>query len=306
MQSCFLSNEVIDAYLFDLAQRLEELPNETRPKVWCPLGPSGLTIAQRLLKYTRPINIEPIVWVRGAATAQFGNGSQQAAAVRGEAILAMDSAIHTGSTFDAALRLIHVNQARSITSYSVVVRAGARIIPNYFSLLIGDTDRTWLPVERLPNQRLTPSGVLRRLDEQDIDKRMIESGRGFIDRGSWSDHWYELATNPDRQVYVMEDQGELCAFVSFCFCGQQIRIDELAVDESAQRRQFGAYLMRWAENLARHRGCLESTLWSIEDRVSYYEKLGYANSGERLALGADGVFCKLKKRILYNLHSSAV
>ncbi len=130
---------------------------------------------------------------------------------------------------------------------------------------------------------------------------MIETGAEFIDRGCWTDHWYDQAVDPNRHVYVVEDQGRPIGYVSFTIQGYVLRIDEVAVDWTAQGRGFGAYLIRWAENLARHRGCRESTLWSIENRVQYYQRFEYKLTGDNLPLGKDGQFFRMRKGILYNL-----
>jgi GNAT superfamily N-acetyltransferase len=264
-----------------------------------------LIVAQQLLEVADPPEqIFPIVWKRNASEAFFDETVARDA-VKGAPILVLDTAVHSGATMMAGLRLLESSGCAALTSFALVVRCGATVIPNFFSLLINDTDRLWLLAHTLPNQRLTPTGVYRRLIESDVSLPMIKSGADFIDRGSWSDHWYDMAVDPNRYVYVVEDQSKLVGFVTFKIHGNTIRIDEVAVDQAAQGRGWGKFLIRWAENLARHRGCRESTLWSIENRVEFYTRRDYERTDEELRLGDDGHFIRMRKRILYNIINAA-
>jgi GNAT superfamily N-acetyltransferase len=301
VQSYFLSDDVVNAYLNDLATRLKELPVPQQPLMWCPLGPSGLILAKQLLKIAEPPEaIFPIVWKRGITEASFSE-PEASDRVRGSPVLILDTAIHSGATLAAAIRLSQASGCSSIISFALVVRCNAVIIPNFFSLLINDTDRACLPNETLPNQRLAPEGVFRHPTKDDLSHPMINSGVEFIDKSSWADHLYDMKVDPCRRVYLVENHGRPQGYISFYIQAQILRIDEVAVDKESRGRRFGTFLIRWAENLARHRGCRESTLWAIDNRVTYYERLDYKLTGDILSLGKDGVFKKMSKPILYNV-----
>lgn len=105
MQSYFLSDDVVNAYLKDITTRLKELPVPQQPLMWCPLGPSGLFLAKQLLNIAEPPEaIFPIVWKRGITEASFSE-PEVANRVRGSPVLILDTAIHSGATLAAAIRL---------------------------------------------------------------------------------------------------------------------------------------------------------------------------------------------------------
>jgi hypothetical protein len=61
-------------------------------------------------------------------------------------------------------------------------------------------------------------------------------------------------------------------------------------------------LMRWVENWARNKRLLAIDLFSIEERVGFYQGLGYEVLGEKpLQLGKE-VYIKMRRKLLYNLN----
>lgn len=89
---------------------------------------------------------------------------------------------------------------------------------------------------------------------------------------------YNLA-DPERHVYVMQQQGELVATATLSVEDQALWLTALAVDPKAQRLGYGQAFLRWARHMAHHRN-LERVLIEVEtDNQAWpvYEKAGYKN-----------------------------
>jgi ribosomal protein S18 acetylase RimI-like enzyme len=63
--------------------------------------------------------------------------------------------------------------------------------------------------------------------------------------------------------------------------GDDVRMRQVAVDETLQRQGIGKALVQYSEALARRIGYRRMLLHAREAAVPFYEKLGYARYGER-------------------------
>lgn len=73
-------------------------------------------------------------------------------------------------------------------------------------------------------------------------------------------------------------------------------IDQLWVDKNYRSKGFGAKLMHTAENLGRERGCLFSTVNTMDwEALDFYKKLGYFVEFERKGYQKDSIFYFLRK-----------
>jgi len=61
----------------------------------------------------------------------------------------------------------------------------------------------------------------------------------------------------------------------------KVRLRQMAVAKSSQRKGIGSALMKFAESHARRLGYSEIIMHARESAVPFYEKLGYAVEGER-------------------------
>lgn len=59
-----------------------------------------------------------------------------------------------------------------------------------------------------------------------------------------------------------------------------VRLRQMAVLNNVQGKGIGRALMQFAENIARDRGFRKITMHARQSAVGFYEKLGYAVSGE--------------------------
>lgn len=111
-----------------------------------------------------------------------------------------------------------------------------------------------------------------------------------------------MATDPGKHVYLHEQNGSICGFVSFRFPrNRTLLIDEIAVDSKYRGQKLGAHLMRWAEHCGRHRNCTAIELWGVGDKVEWYRKLGYELSGRPALRIAGREFLLMHKKVLFNL-----
>lgn len=221
--------------------------------------------------------------------------------VEGRSVLLVDGAVHSGGTLGKAYRSIEALNPLDISSYSLVVRRGASIIPNFFGLMVRDHDRVHFLKTVIPNNRLPSFGCVRTLSDEDLGKPMVNTGESFIDKFTWSDLMYEMRVEPRRRTYLYERKGVIQGFISFRLGkGRALLVDTLGVDKQFQRQGIAGYLLRWAETYGRHRRCRSIALWGVEQRAEWYQKRGFQTLGNEMILDGDR-FLLMSKKLLYNL-----
>lgn len=312
MNTIFLSDEEVGKYLKDLCKRLKG-PNERMPTVWCPIGLSGGSIAKAAFREVddllkAQIIIIPIAYNRTKGEISFPGEADPGSVIKGKRVLLMDGSIHSGNTFRKAYLSIEAMQPLEISSYSLVVRAGASILPNYFGVMIGDHDRALFLKETFPNNRLFACGCVRKLADADQTLPKIVCEREFIDKFSWGDLIYEMRVDTRRQTYVYEqyvygkEQERIKGFVSFRITpGDDILVDTLATNKSCKKQGVGGNLIRWAETCGRNHHCNTIHLWAVDDRKEWYYEKGYEFCGEKPLVLDDITFHLMRKKMLYNL-----
>lgn len=299
-----LDVDVLHAYARDLISRLEpELPD-----VWIMLGLSGTmtlkSIASACKDQLRNLVAVQAIYNRNTKTVEFINESESdlAGVMMGRSVIIVDSTVNSGETLLAAINKIKGFGPKRITTYAITVKASARLIPNYFSILVGAHDRVLFvdgEDSSIQNNRFMGYGIFRRLQASDLKKPMLTCKKGFIDRTTWSDHWYEIQVDSFRHCFLFEEDGDILGFISYrCIEGGELQIDEIAVDYKAKGKKIGHDLMRWVETHARNMCCHVLTLWSVEEQVGFYEKHGYQLRGKILCLDDDGNFQLMVKPLL--------
>lgn len=215
-------------------------------------------------------------------------------------VLIIDSAVHSGRTMLQVIDALSKSGAQDIASYSLVVKQGANLIPNYFGVLIDDSDRAYFQLKSIPNNRLLkegPFGILRKLSVSDVD-RVIESIEAPFTGLTTGDLLYDRETK-QYQTYVYEEAGKLQGFLSFVRKGQILFVDGIAA--SQQGRGLGGALLRWAETWARSAGCAAIELWAYEPRIEVYRRMGFKSvEGKQLNLGGNDKYVYMTRALLYN------
>lgn len=101
-----------------------------------------------------------------------------------------------------------------------------------------------------------------------------------------------IMADPDATMWVAELEGRVVGFATALMIGAihmdgpVAQLTSLVVDEAARGRGIGAQLVAAAEAWARERSAVRISLTSALHRVeahAFYEKLGYAKTGVRLA-----------------------
>ena len=314
MNTIFLSDEEVSAYLRDLCERLKGLKNQV-PTVWCPIGISGGSIARAALTLQEADDLKnqiinvPIAYNRTTEEISFPREANPSSAIKGKRVLLLEGSIHSGNTFRQAYLSIEKMKPMAISSYSLVVRTGASILPNYFGVMIGDYDRALFLKKIFPNNRLFTCGCVRKLEDADQAQTKISCGKEFIDKFSWSDLIYEIRVDPRRQTYVYDqcvydekEEEKIKGFVSFRITpGEDILVDTLAVDQNCKNQGIGGNLLRWAETCARNHHCATIRLWAVDDRKEWYSKKGYELSSKEPKVLDNIAFHLMQKKLLYNL-----
>jgi GNAT superfamily N-acetyltransferase len=311
----FLGEEEVSGYAKDLAKRLVELGEEA-PTVWCPLGNSGDHLARKIAKYIpsgparATLSMVRLAHNKHDHVVTFLDVTLEEArsAIFGKYVLVLDSSVHSGSSMRAATEFAIANGAIGVLTYSLVVKRGAAFIPHLFGVVVGDHDRALFMLDSIPNNRLfnrnrRPIGLLRQLAEADCQRApaSLDCGVESIDKVTWGDLWYEHKVH-GYQVYVIEDQGKLAAFVKLKVesSHKMLFVDIIAVDKQYQGKKLAGALMRWAETLGRATKSQTIELWSIAKMIGMYQGLGFELTGESLDLGGGEHYSKMRRRLLYH------
>lgn len=304
MITYFLGREQVDAYAVDLVNRLLALGEEF-PTTWFLLGISGQNMAEVISRHIPDDVLAKLKVVRVACDRTQGEVEWQDPfddVDLDKPVLLLDSAIHSGHTMLKATRALADIGAKEILTYSLVIKAGSELVPNYFGVIIGDHDRAYFLLNSIPNNRLqktAPFGVLRVLQETDIGRTFPRTGVPSMDKISFSDLMYEK-TSRGSHVYVYEHGKQLCGYVSFERRGGILFIDGLGSDQDYRGRNIGGLLMRWAENWARSHKCDSIELWALEPRIPFYRHMHFVEDGRVMNLGEE-VYHLMRRRLLYNV-----
>ncbi|MGU3452421.1 GNAT family N-acetyltransferase [Methylobacterium sp. 391_Methyba4] len=315
MHTFFLGEAEVGAYAADLAARLVQIYKEdpaSVPKVWVSLGVSGDKLTDVLLDKVTGTEVSPDLIYRAA----FDRGSNEAVGRDGDelprdlkdaTVLVIDAAIHSGMSMRHLVDALSARSCDTILSYSLVVKVTSEFVPSLFGLMIGEHDRAFFQLDRIPNNRLLkkpPFGSVRLLRQEDIERSPdhVSCGVPSIDRMTFGDLWYYTKTQRSF-VYLYEIGGKVVGFIHFKrLDGQRLFVDLVASHTAVQGQGVGGVLMRWAETYARAARMAAIELWAIDGRVGQYERFGYGKTGESMHLGGEGeLYHHMRRKLLYNL-----
>ncbi|MGI8605367.1 MAG: GNAT family N-acetyltransferase [Verrucomicrobiales bacterium] len=290
MNTHFLSDATIDAYLKDLLDRLRLMGQP--PDAICAVTSSGVQLLGRLTNLIAAENSCPL---RSAVTLSFGKTAGSKLHVTGapeeelknKRCLLIDSAVHTGRLMNRCRRFLIERDAAEITSYGLVVKRGSRHVPTFWGMMIDDLDRAIFCLETIPNNRLLAGDAAGQhhvcmsvLDEVSVRSPLLKTDVDSIDRVTWSDRLFAMqSASKDRGVrtYVLEHAHGIIGLLSV---HQEphtgiLVVDEVALDNAWKRKKLGGVLMRFALTLARHHDCRKVLLNAIENQVGFYRKLRF-------------------------------
>lgn len=91
------------------------------------------------------------------------------------------------------------------------------------------------------------------------------------------------------EVFVAEDEGRLVGFIVFKMEHNYGHIDDIVVSKTEQRKGIGSALVAHVESIAKAKGCYLMKTDTTENAsgvpwkaYSFWTKMGYENTGERL------------------------
>ncbi|MFH0793427.1 MAG: GNAT family N-acetyltransferase [bacterium] len=91
----------------------------------------------------------------------------------------------------------------------------------------------------------------------------------------------ELAAESDSHHLACYDAGRLIAcLVLKPLGGGKVRLRQMSVAISHQKKGIGTLLMQFAESYAREHGYTQIVMHARASAVSFYEKLGYTKQGD--------------------------
>jgi hypoxanthine-guanine phosphoribosyltransferase len=305
----YLGSEEVTAYCNDLVDRLVAL-EDNFPTVWFALGVSGLKMAIRVVRALPPelkakVKFVAVRYNRSTTHLEITPPIDQLT-FSDEPVLVIDSAVHSGKTMLALVQRLQAAKVKNIITYTLVLKRGSIIVPNYFGVIIDDKDRTLFELDPLPNNRLIeqiPFGIMRELKDSDTVASIGAVSAPF-ENLSTGDLLYDMETTFIR-AYVFEYDGEIAGFISFRNQSNGILfIDAWATATKFMHRGIGNATFRWAETWARSTKCSEVTLWAYENAIPIYLKYGYefVEGDKWRSLGEGQRYKIMRKKILYNLY----
>jgi ribosomal protein S18 acetylase RimI-like enzyme len=325
MQTHYLGSEQVKAYLVDLAQRLRLLDKEA-PSIWVPIGPSGRELVKALIDANKDLDEKfvpaPAEFDRTSGKVVFEKSASKL--IKGKKVLVIDSSVHSGATMHAVIKKLAEMGATGICSYTLVLKSGAKFVPSFWGVSIGDYDRAYFLLDSLPNNHFHDSGPafgqvrerprpakagrdpyfhIRKLSKADIDRPVVRSGTKSLDRTTWADRYYDMVSHHERSTYLLEGGEKIFGYVTFDHKHDgSLSIEAVAVGKRYRDRGYGAALIRWAETSARQKDCRSITMWAIKEQQERYKRLGYNIDPDRPAMMLDGEeYQHMSKPVLYHL-----
>ncbi len=325
MQTLLLGTEEVRAYLQDLDSRLTSLGPD-RPNAWVPLGYSGTALLEELFRISpelsgaSPVVVDVNCRQDKASGQNFVWGEEQTPfapqeLISGKNVIVIDSAVHSGKTMAAVVRALWQGGAAGVCSYTLVLKESTSFVPNYWAVSIADEDRAFFLLEEIPNNRFVrkrrcaelgetedgfenglvelkpqrvPYFTVRRLAKEDLGKDKFRVDVESLNRSQWEDLFYSANEQDAFWVYVLERKGEIIGYIALSLAHErELTIEQIAVAPDEQKKGYAGALMRWADTLARLKGCDHIRLLSILKQRDTYKALGYKELDSMLDLGEE-------------------
>jgi GNAT superfamily N-acetyltransferase/hypoxanthine-guanine phosphoribosyltransferase len=305
VKTYYLGRDEVDAFARDLAQRLIAL-GEDAPRVIFFLGNSGEKFVDCLLAFLseapffEEIEVFRVDYNRGTEDIAIA-GDAEVPELKTRACLVIDSAVHSGLSMTKAVQEVWRRDAEQVLTYALVLKRSSSFIPNYFGLMMGETDRALFLLDRLPTNRLIerkPFGVLCE----------IRGGEPYLSKSGFEAPFDgycvgDLLYNRDAygmRPFVYLVANEPAAFLAAGKRGHAMFIDAIATFPDFQKRGIAGALLRWSETLARSMDCRTLQLWAYgnEDLVRLYGKFGFEMISDSALETGNARYSLMEKKLL--------
>ncbi len=94
----------------------------------------------------------------------------------------------------------------------------------------------------------------------DLDEVLAIEEASFVVPWSRESFLFELQANPYARNFVMRQGTKIVAFTCLWVVYDELKINNIAVDEEERRKGYAATLLRWILEFGRSHGCTEATL----------------------------------------------
>lgn len=308
MKTIFVGHEEVRGYLRDLLGRLNPTPT-----VWCPITQSGRALVGALAKVVGELRPELLSTVRilkidinaSDDSIQFDSNEDAPEAIRGNSVLLLDGAIHSGSMISRCADAVIAHKPASLSSYALVVKRQSMFIPTCWGVMTDETDRAhFLLDDGIPNNRLhagtgrpTQPVHIRRLDRRHASYPPLVSGVKSIDRVTWSDRLYGMETTEGLTTYLLKVGELVVGFLTVQIASEYLTVAEIVSSPLG----YGGILMRFADTLARQSECKKVRLNAIKDRIEKYTEWRFEESPGRPSIRLDDEeYQPMERDVLYH------
>ncbi|MEI6986872.1 MAG: GNAT family N-acetyltransferase [Rhodospirillaceae bacterium] len=308
MITYLLGDEEVKAYSNDLIARL----GFGCPDVWVVLGQSGQSMADLLVEFTTDefkakLRVMRVSYDRTTRVVSCEDTLDNIK-LDTESVLVVDSAVHSGGSMLAVCEYLAGLGAKRVMSYSLVLKKGSYFVPSLFGVLIGDEDRAFFDLDKLPNNRLmNPAsfGYIRPIRQDDVKLPLLKVGVASVERDFGELYLESTASQSTVYLYILNNV--VCGFICFNIDSERIYINSFASATESRGKGIGVALLRWAETLARSRCCKIVELWAIKDKISFYTERGYHSvEGKTVLYDSETIYQFMQRKLLYNTKEYAM
>lgn len=298
MHTYFLGSEEVLAYLRDATARLPLIFTDSeagRPPVLVSLGTSGDELLRRWIDEIQPPLSDGVSFLRAARLADGSveyrdeddatlTGQALADRVKGRSCLVVDSSAHSGRSLLAGWEPLASAGAADVFTYALTLKAGSCITPTIWSLTLGDADRCYFLLDRLPNHRLAWAA------DDAAGLKPSRSAFQLVDASnvpaSMRPNWADALPRSSHYTSRLLLQGmEAVGSVTHGRSGGRFVVAAIHAVGSAEasapqvkmqeRSLIWQRLLRVAETLARSGDADSFEIWLPEDNLQHYLDRGF-------------------------------
>lgn len=197
--------------------------------------------------------------------------------------LLCDSIVNSGRTMLGARSHLLRLGAAGVRTAALLVRTGANIVPNFYSLEIDRQDAVFFGEGPFPVRG--PRVAALRLAEHRDREAALDLAEPYIN-GQVCDYEYDCKRDPAWRTYVVETaDGKLAGLVHMRHSPDgTLFLDTLAISTPYRSRGYAKEVLRFLSEYCRVHRVSRSFMFAVEDKVALYERFGYHRTGRKLDL----------------------
>jgi hypoxanthine phosphoribosyltransferase len=216
----------------------------------------------------------------------------------GRHYLICDGIINTGSTMNRVRDFFLTNGAASVQTLSVFVRNKSRFIPNYYAMMIGQTDDIIFSETMFPSD-FYHRGIIRIPTINDCGS-VIETDTNWID-GPVDAYIYNSLKDRNSHTYVIEsDEDKRIVGILHFKIDENLNafLDVLAIDKKFHGKKYGMTLLLFFMSFCRFNNVRTATLYAPRNRQTFYEENKWIPTGKSVKFKLYGIFYEMKHYII--------